>query len=61
MSRLESRRPLSVDHSSERRDWLQHAILEADEHKNLGKKGQFLSLLADFDAALGYLHVWRGL
>jgi len=38
MSRVETRPPLNVDYNSELRDWLQHAILEAEKNKDLRRK-----------------------
>lgn len=47
ISRAERRRPLRVDCYSELRSWVQHAIIEAEEQKDFGKKDQLLSLLKD--------------
>ena len=47
ISRAERRHPLRVDYYSELRSWVQHAIIEAEEQKDFGKKDQFLSLLKD--------------
>jgi len=36
-----------VDYSSELRNWVQHAISQAEEMKDFSKKGKFMSLLKD--------------
>ena len=46
-NRADRRHPTKVDYSSELRSWVQLAILEAEEMKDLDKKGKFLSLLKD--------------
>lgn len=47
LSRAERRHPAQVDYFSELRSWVQHAILEAEEKKDLNKKGRLLNLLKD--------------
>jgi len=46
-NRAERRSPAIADYSSELRSWVQCAILDAEETKDLGKKDRFLSLLKD--------------
>ena len=46
-SGVERRRLLKVDYYSELRDWVQHAILEAEKNKDFKKKDRFLDLLKD--------------
>ncbi len=46
LSRVE-RRHLEVDYFSELRSWVQHAILEAEEKKDMNKKGKLMNLLID--------------
>jgi len=47
LSRVERRHPAQVDYFSELRSWVQHAILEAEDKKDLNKKGKLLNLLED--------------
>lgn len=47
LSRVERRHSNQVDYSSELRSWVEHAILEAEEKRDLSKKGKFLNLLKD--------------
>ena len=47
LSRVEKRQPAQADYFSELRSWVQHALLEAEEKKDLNKKGRLLSLLND--------------
>jgi hypothetical protein len=47
LSRVERRQPVQADYFSELRSWVQHAILEAEEKKDLNKKGKLLNLLKD--------------
>ena len=47
ISRAERRHPPKIDYYSELRSWVQHAIIEAEEQKDFGKKDQLLSLLKD--------------
>ena len=47
LSRVERRHPNQVDCFSELRSWVQHAILEAEEKKDINKKGKLLNLLKD--------------
>ena len=61
MNRVERRRPLTATYNPELRDLPEHIILKADENKDLGRNYQLLSLVADSDAASGYLHAQRGL
>jgi hypothetical protein len=46
-NRADRRHSAMVDYSSELRSWAQHAISQAEEMKDFGKKGKFLSLLRD--------------
>jgi hypothetical protein len=46
-NRADRRHPTKTDYSSELRSWVQHALLQAEETKDFGKKGKFLSLLKD--------------
>ena len=46
-NRADRRHSAMVDYSSELRSWVQHAISQAEEMKDFGKKGTFLSLLKD--------------
>jgi len=47
ISGVERRHLLEVDYYSELRDWVQHAILEAEKNKDFKKKERFLDLLKD--------------
>jgi len=47
LSRVERGNPAQVDYFSELRSWVQHAILEAEEKKDLNKKGKLMNLLKD--------------
>jgi hypothetical protein len=46
-NKVERRRSPKVDYCSELRCWLQHAILEAEENKDLNRKRQLLGLLRE--------------
>jgi hypothetical protein len=47
LSRVEKRQLAQADYFSELRSWVQHAILEAEEKRDLNKKGKLLNLLED--------------
>ncbi len=47
LSRVEKRHPVQADYFSELRSWVQRAIVEAEQRKDINKKDKFLDLLKD--------------
>lgn len=47
LSRVEKRHPVQTDYFSELRSWVQRALLEAEERKDINKKDKLLNLLKD--------------
>ncbi len=47
LNRVEKGHPVQADYFSELRSWVQRALLEAEERKDIDKKDKLLNLLKD--------------